>query len=117
MANQVDPATIGGTASRGATAQGQVMAEQGASAAHIGEAGQAAVALPGNVAVGPYPSFHGRRISWIAVSVVMAGFLIGGLSLVFGHHGPTWWLFWTGGGVAVLGVLMTVVTNTFQDWY
>jgi hypothetical protein len=116
MANQVDPATIGGTASRGATAQGQVMAGQGASA-HVDQPGHGAVAHPANAAIGPYPSFHGRRISWIAVCVVTAGFLIGGLSLIFGHHGPTWWLFWTGAGVAVLGVLMTIVTNTFQDWY
>ena len=116
MANQVDPATIGGTAPRGAAAQGQVMAGPDASA-HVDQRGHAAVAHPANAAIGPYPSFHGRRISWIAVCVVTAGFLISGLSLIFGHHGPTWWLFWTGAGVAVLGVLMTIVTNTFQDWY
>jgi hypothetical protein len=109
MANQVDPATMGGSASAAATAHGAVTATPNASAP---------AAATTNVAqLGPYPPFHGRRVSWVAVSVIMAGFLIGGLSLVFGHHGPTWWLFWTGGGIAVVGVLMMLVTNTFQDWY
>ncbi len=47
----------------------------------------------------------------------MAGFVIGGLALVFGQHGAIWWLFWTGAAVAVLGLLVTLVTNTFEDWY
>ena len=95
MAYQVEPATREGTGATGG-----------------------AVATPANVAqLGPYPAFHGRRISWIAVSIVMLGFVIGGLALVLGHHGSIWWLFWTGAGVAVLGLLMTLVTNTFEDWY
>ena len=107
MANQVDPATMGGAASGGLTAHGQVLAAE--------DHGHGTVA---NVAqLGPYPPYHGRRISWIAVSIVMAGFVIGGLALVFGHHGAIWWLFWTGAGVAVLGLLVTLVTNTFEDWY
>jgi hypothetical protein len=111
MANQVDPATYGGAASSGgAAAHGasMVQAEQ--------QSGSVAAATPvGHL--GPYPPFHGRRVSWVAVSIIMAGFLIGGLSLIFGHHGPTWWLFWVGAGAAVLGLLITLATNTFEDWY
>jgi hypothetical protein len=44
----------------------------------------------------------------------MIGFVMGGFGLVFG---PTWWAFWTGAGVAVLGLLVALVTNTFEDWY
>ncbi len=67
--------------------------------------------------LGPFPTYHGRRVSWIAVSIIMAGFLIGGLAMVFGHHGPIWWLFWIGVGVSAVGLLTTLATNTFEDWY
>jgi hypothetical protein len=122
MANQVDPATAAGTASGGATGYGAVAPSHGeagldAAAVH-GEGGPGAVAATGNVAqLGPHPPFHGRRVSWVAVSIIMAGFLIGGLAMIFGHHGPTWWLFWAGVGIAVVGVLLTFATNTFEDWY
>jgi hypothetical protein len=109
MANQVDPATIGG-------ASAAFAAGQDASVVH-GE-GTGAVASPTNVAqLGPYPAFHGRTISWVAVSIIMVGFLVGGLALIFGHNGPLWWLFWTGIGISVLGLLATLATNTFEDWY
>jgi hypothetical protein len=62
-----------------------------------------------------YPeSFHGRRVTWVAMSTVMAGFVAGGLGLVFG---PTWWAFWLGAGLAVVGFLLAIATNTFDDWY
>ena len=64
-----------------------------------------------------HPSYHGRAVSWVAVSIVMAGFLVGGAGLVFGSGGPTWWLFWLGTGLAALGVLLSIATNTFDDWY
>ena len=108
MANQVDPATVGGASA--------VAASQDPSAVH-GE-GTGAVATPTNVAqLGPYPPFHGRTISWVAVSIIMVGFVAGGLAMVVGHNGPLWWLFWTGVGISVLGLLATLATNTFEDWY
>jgi hypothetical protein len=48
---------------------------------------------------------------------MVAGFIIGGLAMVFGHGGPLWWLFWVGAGVAVLGLLLSLATNMFEDWY
>jgi hypothetical protein len=110
MANQVDPATVGGAG---------LQREAGLSAAAFrDESGHGALTASANVAhLGPHPSFHGRRVSWVAVSIIMAGFLVGGLSLIFGSHGPTWWLFWAAVGVSVVGVLMMVATNTFEDWY
>ncbi len=65
-------------------------------------------------AAGHYEPFHGRPVSWVAVSIIMVGFLIGGLALVFG---PTWWLFWTGLGLVVIGGLLAASTNIFEDWY
>jgi hypothetical protein len=53
-------------------------------------------------------------VSWVAVSLITAGFLVGGLALVFG---PTWWLFWVGAGLAAVGGLLALATNIFEDWY
>jgi hypothetical protein len=61
----------------------------------------------------PVP-FHGRPVSWVAVSIIMAGFLVGGLGLIFG---PTWWVFWVGAGAAVIGGLLALGTRIFDDWY
>lgn len=61
-----------------------------------------------------FPSFHGRPIAWVSVSVIMAAFVIGGFALVFG---PTWWLFWAALGLAVVGLLMCVGIGIFDDWY
>jgi hypothetical protein len=63
---------------------------------------------------GHYEPFHGRPISWVAVTIIMVGFLVGGLALVFG---TIWWLFWTGLGLAVVGGLLAMSTNIFEDWY
>jgi hypothetical protein len=37
--------------------------------------------------------------------------------MVFGHHGPIWWLFWVGAALAAAGLLISLATNTFEDWY
>jgi hypothetical protein len=63
---------------------------------------------------GHYEPFHGRPISWVAVTIIMVGFLVGGVALVFG---TIWWLFWTGLGLAVVGGLLAMSTNIFEDWY
>jgi hypothetical protein len=57
---------------------------------------------------------HGRPVSWVAVSMIMLAFLIGGLALILG---PVWWLFWGSAGLAVIGGLLALVTNIFDDWY
>ena len=60
-----------------------------------------------------HAAFHGRPVSWVAVSIIIAGFLLGGLSLVF-----TFWTgFWVGVGVVVVGALLAAGTNMFEDWY
>jgi hypothetical protein len=57
---------------------------------------------------------HGRPISWVSVSIMVIGFLVGGAGLVFG---PTWWLFWVGAGLAAVGGFLALGTGIFNDWY
>ena len=57
----------------------------------------------------------GKPMSWVAITVIIIGFLVGGIALV--PH-PTWWAFWLGVGIAVVGCVMTLYSKTFSDdWY
>jgi len=60
----------------------------------------------------PYGA-RGRPVSWIAVTVMVLGFVIGGLGLVLG---PTWWLFWTGAGVTVAGGIFAWAIGIMEDY-
>ena len=81
--------------------------------ASVGQEG-GALAQPGTGSYQAPEPYHGRTVSWVAVSIIMAGFLVGGLGLVFG---PTWWLFWVGAGAAIVGGLLALGTHIFDDWY
>jgi hypothetical protein len=118
MAKQVGPATASpgvpghGPGAAGSSASADIAAGASASAA----GGEGIVPFVSQVPGTPvhFPTFHGRAVSWFAVSVIMVAFLAGGLALVFG---PTWWLFWTGLGLAVVGTLVALATGIFDDWY
>jgi hypothetical protein len=58
-----------------------------------------------------YPA-HGKTRSWIAVVVIVAGFVVGGIALIIG---PAWWLFWTGFGIVVVGGLAALFSNILAD--
>ena len=108
MSNQVEPGTIGAAPDQG---------RFGAAAYDTGQSQAAPLAGLNQEAGSPWAPprpFHGRPVSWVAVSLIMVAFLIGGLALVFG---PTWWLFWVSLGVAAVGVLTAMATNIFEDWY
>jgi len=100
MSHQVEPGTIGSAAAGPGPAG---LAKQAASVPQV----------PGTPVQYPLP-YHGRPVSWVAVSLIMAGFLAGGLALVFG---PTWVVFWIGVGLTVVGGLLALATNIFEDWY
>jgi len=57
---------------------------------------------------------HGRRSSWVAVSIIIIGFIVGGAAMV--PH-PTWWLIWVGAGIVVIGGIIATATRIFDDWY
>ncbi len=64
--------------------------------------------------VGAESHHHGKPMSWVAVAIITVGFVIGGIGMV--PH-PTWWLFWLGAGIAIVGCIMTLFAKTFDDWY
>jgi hypothetical protein len=107
MSNQVEqPGTVGGGAAP----------DQGGYSGAVDERAQRMQAQaaydPGEWF--PPHAFHGRPVSWVAVGAIMVGFLVGGLALVLG---PTWWVFWVGLAIAVVGGLLALATNIFEDWY
>jgi hypothetical protein len=106
MAEQVGPATAGGVMASPAGHGGAVDASASAEPAPF------ISQVPGTPTY--FPSFHGRAISWVCVSLILLGFLTGGLGLVFG---PTWVAFWIGIALAAVGGLTALGTNIFDDWY
>ena len=61
-----------------------------------------------------HESHHGRPASWVAVSIIIVGFIVGGIALTVG---PTWWLFWLGTAIAVIGSIFAASVRVFDDWY
>jgi len=57
---------------------------------------------------------HGRPASWVAVSIIIVGFVVGGIAMV---TGPTWWLFWTAAAVVVIGGVFALSVHILDDWY
>lgn len=115
MAEQVGPAATGG-----AVASAGGMAGVGALGGRTGSMGASASAEPvpfvSQVPGTPvhFPHYGGRPVSWVAVSLIVVGFLTGGLALVFG---PTWWVFWVGLAISAVGGLLALATGIFDDWY
>jgi hypothetical protein len=57
----------------------------------------------------------GRPISWVGTSVVIVGFLIGGIAMV---PSPHWLFFWIGAAVAIIGCLILLFSRAMHtDWY
>lgn len=57
----------------------------------------------------------GKPMSWVAIGVIVVGFIVGIPGMV--PH-MRWWLFWLGVGIVVVGCVMTLFAKTFQDdWY
>ena len=116
MAEQVGSATARGSVARPGSAAGTAGGGTGAVADQVEGGDQVAAPFISQVPGTPvsFPTFHGRPVSWVAVSLVMVAFVVGGLALVFG---PTWWLFWVALGLAVVGLLLAAATGIFDDWY
>ncbi len=94
------------------------MAEQPGSGTLAGAADAAVGSNPNASPADPaqliHEAFHGRPISWISVVIICIGFVIGGIAFVPALH---WWLFWTGAGVALVGMALGALTKITEDWY
>jgi len=60
------------------------------------------------------PTHHGSASSWAAITVIVIGFVVGGAAML---AGPTWWLFWVGAGIVVVGGIMALSSHILDDWY
>jgi hypothetical protein len=87
------------------------VAEQ-ASGTVAGTGGSSAALLPGY----GHPEHNpGRPISWVGTSVVIVGFIIGGIAFV---PTPHWLFFWIGAAVAIFGCLILLFSKAMHtDWY
>jgi hypothetical protein len=56
---------------------------------------------------------QGRPVSWISVVLICFGFTLGGLGLCLD---PTWWMFWAGTGITVIGCIMAMAVNIMEDY-
>ena len=61
-----------------------------------------------------HEAHHGRPASWVAVSIIIVGFTVGGIALPVG---PVWWLFWLGTGIVVVGGIFALSEHVLDDWY
>ncbi len=79
---------------------------------HVSE-DDAVTLLPG----APHSAGHnsGRPISWVGTSIVVIGFVIGGIGFV---PSPNWIVFWIAAGVAIVGLLVLAFSKAMNtDWY
>jgi hypothetical protein len=57
-------------------------------------------------------SHVGRPSSWIAVSVMLVGCILGGIGLV---AGPSWPLFWAGVAITAIGGVLALAVGILSD--
>ena len=61
-----------------------------------------------------HEEYHGRPVSWVAVTLIIVGFVIGGIALPIG---PSWVLFWVGAAIVVVGCIFAASIRIMDDWY
>ncbi len=95
---------------------GMVAGATGSTVAQAPEmAGRAPEESPaGHAAALAHESFHGRPVSWAAVTIIVIGFVIGGFAMV---PTPTWWLFWTAAAITAVGLGVGAAAKITEDWY
>ena len=89
------------------------MTEQPASGTVVGDTGAHGLDAQTGQTYG-HEEYHGRRVSWVAVTLIIVGFIIGGIALPIG---PTWVLFWVGAAIVVIGVIFAASIRIMDDWY
>lgn len=55
---------------------------------------------------------HGASLkSWVACLIILAGFVVGGVALIYWN----WPAFWAGVGITVIGVVVAWAVNIMED--
>jgi hypothetical protein len=91
----------------------EVVADRSASGIMTGQGGSVSPQVSPHADA--HAAHHGRKVSWVAVTIITIGFVVGGIAMV---PSPRWWLFWTGAAIAVVGCIVAAVAHTFDnDWY
>jgi hypothetical protein len=62
-----------------------------------------------------HATHHGRTSSWVAVAIIVVGFVVGGVAMFFSP--VLWVMFWVGAGIVVVGGIMALSTHILDDWY
>ncbi|GLW66762.1 hypothetical protein Arub01_50060 [Actinomadura rubrobrunea] len=57
-------------------------------------------------------SHAGRLKSWVAVAVILAGFVVGGVAITMG---PNWPLFLAGAAIVVVGGIIAFAVDIMSD--
>jgi hypothetical protein len=71
----------------------------------------------GALAHGSTHSEHnsGRPISWVGTTIVIVGFIVGGVAFI---PSPNWIIFWVGAAIAIIGCLILLFSKAMNtDWY
>ena len=90
------------------------MTEEPTSGTVVGDTGVRALDERASEPAWHHEEYHGRRVSWVAVTLIIAGFIIGGIALPIG---PSWVLFWVGAAIVVIGVIFAGSIRIMDDWY
>jgi len=61
-----------------------------------------------------HEEYHGRPVSWVAVTLIIIGFVLGGIALPIG---PSWVLFWVGAAIVIVGCIFAASIRIMDDWY
>ena len=83
--------------------------------ANAGETPERTVSTRRPVLSHEHEAHHGRPASWVAVSIIIIGFIVGGIAMVIAPE--AWWLFWTGTGIVVIGASWPRPSRILDDWY
>ena len=89
------------------------MAEEPTSGTVVGDTGARGLDAYTGQTYG-HEEYHGRPVSWVAVTVIVVGFIIGGIALPIG---PNWVLFWIGAAIVVVGCIFAASIRIMDDWY
>ena len=90
------------------------MTEEPTSGTVVGDTGAGGLDARASEPAWEHEEYHGRPVSWVAVTIIIIGFVIGGIALPVS---PSWVLFWVGAALVVLGAIFAASIHIMDDWY